>query len=342
MIQEPTITIPVLGSGPEGRRQFVTTMSLRSILLLVAPVIQRTDRAAGFRMDRLAAKKIADEWKKRGDMESLKPIVIAISGDCRYVPLEDGQRDGPGQLVCPLNAILDVCDGIQRLAAIKQAMIRPNELRENEWPVHLVQANDSQRLEEVTTMVRNQTAASVRRNRPRAGMPDVDGWMLDVVAASPLFRKAVALKKSSLPSHSGHLWTGSAVRKAFVRLVADGLVEPTPTSAATYARIWGRICQHVDLLRSYQDERISACHIRQHTVLPQAPAFHSLAVVAALLVRSTKKDADVALDRLGTIDWTHNEAWMDIVPKSACRLAWTHKILAACGLAQPVAVHSPE
>jgi hypothetical protein len=122
MNQEPHISFPALSALRGNRRQFVTTLSLKSLLFLVEPVLSRYDRGGGLRADRLAVKKLTGEWQERGNIETIRPIVLAISGECRFSPSEKWPQSGAGILDCPMGAVLDVCDGTQRLTAIKLAI----------------------------------------------------------------------------------------------------------------------------------------------------------------------------------------------------------------------------
>ncbi len=88
MIQEPIISIPVLSAGADKRKQYLTTLSLKTLPMLLSPVIQRKDQGAGLRADNLAAKKLANAWRERGEVECISPIVVAISGDWRFSPSE--------------------------------------------------------------------------------------------------------------------------------------------------------------------------------------------------------------------------------------------------------------
>jgi len=332
MIQEPVISIPVFGGGRSMRRQFLTTLSLKVLCQLLSPILECKDQGAGFRADPLAAKKIVNHWRGRGEIKATTPIVVAIRSDCCFVPYETGLNYGLGTLECPLNAILDVCDGIQRLAAIKMAQKANDELLRNEWPVHLIETHGFEDLAHVTEMIRKQTTIHLGRLRMQKSSPDAEKWGLSVIGKSKFLQKAVAATKSSLAPRSSNLWTGSSVYNIFARILCNGLVEPTDETAESFARLWDQIPCYVDVLLAYQENRLPASRLREETVLPLAPAFYGMSVAVALSLHPDVPSPDAVLRRLGDIDWTHGGGWPTTPSRRERAAAWAAKVLASCGV----------
>ncbi len=114
MTNDPIIEFPVIASLREGRRQFITTWSLKTVLLCLSSIADHATQRAGLRINNNAASKIALEWTEAGECPSVKPIALAFSSVARFVPLPSAPNSGIGMLSLSLGAILDVLDGIQR------------------------------------------------------------------------------------------------------------------------------------------------------------------------------------------------------------------------------------
>jgi hypothetical protein len=335
MNQEPYISFPALSALRGNRRQFVTTLSLKSLLFLVEPVLSRYDRGGGLRADRLAVKKLTGEWLERGNIETIRPIVLAISGDCRFSPSEIWPQSGAGALDCPMGAVLDVCDGIQRLTAIKHAIKAKPEWLTNQWPVHFIETTDSSDLAAVIEMIREQSKVIHVRIASRKTAPDVKEWTRTVISRSAFLRMAVALDKSTLATRSVHLWAETVVIKAFARIIKSELVEPTPASAEEFANLWDRLAFHVDFLAAYQDRRMKGLRLREKTVIPLGSAFQAMASAVASVLQTDDSAREAVFMRLAEIDWTHAGGWPRTTARSLQTEKWITKVLEACGLQQP-------
>ncbi len=333
MIQEPTINIPVLAAGNTKRRQFLTSLSLKSILMLVEPIIQKKTTGAGLRENSLAARKIATLWDQRGEIESIKPIVIAIDESCRFKALDETNHAGAGMLECPFSSFLDVCDGIQRIAALRFTLIKPTEISANQWPVHLIETHGADDLAALIDQLRNQT---ISKGRPAPVIKhDAGKWFTALLAESRFLRQAVSVRKSSLARRSGHLWAGSAMVKALADIIESRTLEGTAEEAREFATLWDRLPSAIPALGDYAEGRIKASQLRVESILTQAPTLQALATVLAKILTSPNHSADACLEKISQFDWSIANQATNTKSRTALREERTRRLLDLCGLTPP-------
>jgi hypothetical protein len=331
MIPEPIISLPVICAGNQKRRQFLSTLPLRSILVILSPILQHKTKGAGLRADRLAAKKVADEWLKRGEIESIKPIVIAIAANCVFLPYDE-LNPGAGSLKFSFDSLLDVCDGIQRLQALKSVSAANDAMRKSEWPVHFIVVSGEDDLELVNQMIRQQTSITFRRAQNLRNDPSIAEWIETLFFKSKFLQQAVAQKKSSLSTRSTQLWAGSAVRKALREILKSEAFTLNPESAEQMAKIWDELPSFVDSLQRYKQGLVSASQIREETVLTLAPTFHALAMVIAIAMSKNGNPPEQYLQRLNEIDWSTDRQYSKMGRLEARKKVWTQRLLTACDL----------
>ena len=332
MIQEPTISVRALSSGCEKRRYFVTSLSLKTLTIILSPVIQNQTQGAGLRANSPTARKIAKAWRKRGTIECIKPIVIAIANSCRFVATSGSQIPCAGNLEFTFSETLDVCDGIQRITAIQAASPTNDEMRNYEWPVQFVVVSDRMDLASVNEMIRKQTAPISGRRQSLQDDHAIGMWIEEVIKKSSLLHRSVALSKSSLAPRSAHVWAGSAVRKAFREVLASNILQPTDESGENYAKIWDRMPSYIHPLRSYQEKRMPASKLRGETVLTMAPVFRAIAIVAAHAIMQSKDSPERHLVKLLDIDWSIDRQNAKFARRVARNKNWTKHLLIACEL----------
>lgn len=333
MIQEPTINIPVLAAANTKRRQFLTSLSLKSILMLVEPIIQKKTTGAGLRENSLAARKIATLWDQRGEIESIKPIIIAIDQSCRFKALDETHHARAGMLECPFSSFLDVCDGIQRIAALRLTLIKLTEISANQWPVHLIETHGADDLAALTDHLRNQTT-SKGRTAPVIKHA-AEKWLTAILVESRFLRQAVSVCKSSLAPRSGHLWTGSAMVKALADILESRTLEGTLEDAREFATLWDRLPSAIPALGDYAEGRVKASQLRVESILAQAPTLQALATVLTQVLTSPKLSADACFAKLALFDWSITRQTIDSISRSALRAERTHRLLDLCGLEPP-------
>ena len=333
MIQEPTINIPVLAAGNTKRRQFLTTLSLKSILMLVEPIIQKKTTGAGLRENSLTARKIATLWDQRGEIESIKPIVIAIDQTCSFKALDEINHAGAGMLECPFSSFLDVCDGIQRIAALRFTLIKPTKISANQWPVHLIETHGADDLAALTDHLRNQTISKGRL--APVIKHDAGKWLTSILAASRFLRQAVAVRKSSLARRSGHLWAGSAMLKALADILESRTLEGTTEEAQEFAALWDRLPSTIPAFGDYTEGRIKASQLRAESIIAQAPTIQALATVLTRILTSPNHSADACLEKLSQFDWSIANETTNAKSRTAIREERTRRLLDLCGLTTP-------
>ena len=330
MMQEPTINIPVLAAGNSKRRQFLTTLSLKSICMLVEPIIQKKTTGAGLRENSLAARKIATLWDQRGEIESIKPIVIAIDQTCRFKALDETNHAGAGMLECPFSSFLDVCDGIQRIAALRFTLIKPTEISANQWPVHLIETHGADDLATLTDQLRNQT---ISKGRPAPVIKhDAGKWFTAILGESRFLRQAVSVRKSSLARRSSHLWAGSAMIKALADILESRTLDGTAEEAQEFAALWDRLPSAIPALGDYAAGRIKASQLRVESILTQAPTLQALATVLTKILTSSNLSADAYLEKLSQFDWSIDNQTTNTTSRTALREERTRRLLGLCGL----------
>lgn len=330
MIQEPTINVPALAAGNTKRRQFFTTLSVKSILMLVDPIVQKKTTGAGLRENTLAARKIATLWDQRGEIESMKPIVIAIDQTCRFKALDETKHAGAGMLECPFSSFLEVCDGIQRIAALRFTLIKTTEISANQWPVHLIETHGADDIAALTVHLRSQIIA---KGRPAPqSKHDAEKWLTAILAESRFLRQAVAVSKSSLARRSGHLWTGSAMVKALADILESRTLEGTAVETQEFAALWDRLPSSIHIFGDYAAGRIKASQLRVDTILTQAPTLQALATVLMKILTSPNHTTDGYLEKLAQYDWSIANQTTNAKSRSALREQRTRCLLDLCGL----------
>lgn len=169
MTRDPLITLTAFCNASHPRRQFITTLKLKSLLRLVHPVMQRKESGAGLRASPILARGIARQWQERGDVQCLKPIAIGLSSDFRFTELPHWNGSGAGALEFPIEAVLDICDGIQQLSALALTPPALANLSQTDWPVHLIETFGPDDLLSLTQQLRTQTApVTITRKRKAA------------------------------------------------------------------------------------------------------------------------------------------------------------------------------
>lgn len=335
MIERPTISIPVIKGSNLGRKQYLSTLPIRSLMRILSNVIQNEADGAGLRIDRSRSKKIARTWDKRGRVESLQPIVVAISADSRFQEYSHLEQTSAGVLEFSFDSILDVCDGIQRLKALEVFYSLRGQYGEAEWPVHFIVVSNSDELKKLNLIIRQQ--APVEARRPASIFKEnnnITKWIDAVIFNSEFLRRSVAYTKSSLALRSPELWTGTAVRKALLDIQEKEIVPLSTVSAQRMAAIWDQLPEYIDDLRLYHTGDLPTYRIRKKSSLPKASVFYALAFVVAYSL--TKKDVSPEhyLKHLRNFDWEKDGDLSKMRNLLQQREEWSQRLLHACGLVE--------
>lgn len=304
--------------------------------MLVDPIVQKKTTGAGLRENTLAARKIATCWDQRGEIESMKPIVIAIDQTCRFKALDETEYAGAGVLECPFSSFLDVCDGIQRIAALRFTLIKPSEISANQWQVHLIETHGVDDIAALTAHLRKQTIAT---GRPAPQIKHAaEKWLNAILAESRFLRQAVAVRRSSLARRSSHLWAGSAMVKAFADILESQALEGTAEETQEFAALWDRLPGAIPALEGYTEGRIKASQLRVETILTQAPTLQALAAVLTKILTSPNHSADACLEKLSQFDWSIANQTTKAKSRTALREERTRCLLDLCGLTPPTSL----
>jgi hypothetical protein len=337
MTNDPIIEFPVIASLRQGRRQFITTWSLKTVLLCLSSIADHAAQRAGLRISNNAASKIAWEWTEAGECPSVKPIALAFRSDARFVPLLSAPHTGIGMLSLPLGAILDVLDGIQRVAALQKATISNQNLSQSTWPIHLIEVADEHDLAILTASWEKTRLATVRiQTKPRSQITDHSPWIAQVITGSVFLKYAVATGKSSLAPRSPRLWTGTAVRNAFNMILDESKIKPTANAAQSFSESWDCLANAVPDLSHYLGKTTTARELRANTILASASIIPALAEITLAICNTPPHQRQNLLSKLATVNWSRDAgAWPEIVPRVMQKEAWTRKLQEHCDLPAP-------
>jgi len=305
-------------------------------MTFLLPVLQSNPRGAGLRAEKSRARCIAAKWLEEGKIESIRPIVVAIANDYRFVPSAHSRQSCSGSLELSFNDVLDIFDGAQRLHALNFLNLSDHDLSNTHWPVHFISVSKNDDLDKLSQMIRLQTLAPTTPHYLAKTEPAIADWIHTVVSKSALLTQSVASTKSSLAPRSARLWTGSAVGKALRFVVDTKILEPTPETSATLAELFDKLPEFVPFLRAYQDGRMSAFQIRTETVIAQAPVFHAIAVTVATAMKKSKVSPGKHFRRLGDIRWNADGYETRNGGQQMRKIEWTQRLLAVCNLAKSI------
>lgn len=335
MIRQPTISIPVIRGSNLGRKQYLSILPIRTLMRILSNVIHSEAEGAGLRIDRSKPKKIAHTWDKRGSVESLQPIVVAISADSQFLPYSHLEQACAGVLEFSFDSIMDVCDGIQRLKALEVFYGLRGQYGEAEWPVHFVVASNSDDLEILNLIIRKQVSVKGRRSVSVVKETSkITKWVDDVIFNSEFLRRSVSYSKSSLALRTPQLWTGTAVRKAMLDIQKKEVLPLATESAHRMAALWDQIPECIEELRMYQEGHLPAYRIRQESSISRAPVFYALAFVIAYSLAQKDGSPENCLKNLQQVDWTRNSKVSKMTKHTQQREEWTQRLLHVCGLVE--------
>jgi hypothetical protein len=142
MIAEPNIEFPAMQLQKSGRRQFIANWSLKTILLTLGPLATDSTHGSGLRLSHPRVRKLADQWLIDRTFPTYPPLIVAIAKGSEFKPLLNVNNTGFGTLELPLSSIVDVCDGIHRIAALQNLKLPIRILNESEWPVEFIECRD--------------------------------------------------------------------------------------------------------------------------------------------------------------------------------------------------------
>ena len=142
MIEEPTFEFMALRLQKKGRPQFIANWSLKTILFCLGSFARDGTQGSSLRLGHPRARRMANEWLSSDSIPPAPPLVVVIGQGNTFSPLPTHPDSGIGTLKIPLSKIIDVCDGIHRIAALRQLDLPSLILTESEWPVEFIECSN--------------------------------------------------------------------------------------------------------------------------------------------------------------------------------------------------------
>ena len=336
MSNGPTIEFPVIVALKEGRRQFVTTWSLKTVLFCLSSFTANATHGAGLRVNQHLASKIAKEWATRGEIPPVPPLVVAIRSGSDFNRAPCAPDTGLGTLTMPIGAILDVCDGIHRVAALAKSRLPSATLLQNTWTILIIEVSDSHDLAALSAgCEKHRNPQGSKSCKSHSSSADHWPWTRQVVAGSRFLKHAVALDQSSLAPRSSKLWTGSAIRLTLNSLVEAYSINPTNASAVALSECWDSLTDSVPILSAWLAGTITTREIRANTILASASIIHALTEICLRSINLTSSLQLGIFANLASIDWSRKTgAWPETMPRDLQKKAWAEKLLTHCGFSE--------
>lgn len=132
---DPVFEVSAMSSGAKDRPQFLTVWSLSTILRCLSPFVEEAERSASSRLNLALVKKLAKAWSGSSVPFSPRPIVVAVKAPTQFVAWGENPNSCAGTIRLRSQAILDVCDGIHRIAALAASKLPLAAYKEATWPV---------------------------------------------------------------------------------------------------------------------------------------------------------------------------------------------------------------
>ncbi|MGB6223041.1 hypothetical protein [Haloferula sp.] len=160
MIDEPTLEFMAIRLQKKGRPQFIANWSLKTILFCLGSFAKDGTQGSGLRLNHPRARRMANDWLSAGSIPPAPPLLVAIGQGSTFTPHPAHPESGFGTLKLPLSKFIDVCDGIHRIAALRQLDLPSKSLTESEWPVEYIECSD---LEDAGCLIDNLRKESKRK-----------------------------------------------------------------------------------------------------------------------------------------------------------------------------------
>lgn len=164
MIGEPTLEFLAIRLQKAGRRQFIANWTLKTILLTLGPLATDAIHSSGLRLSHPRVRKLTDQWLVDGTFPAYPPLIVAISKGFEFRPLQISPDTGFGKMGLPLSAIVDVCDGIHRIAALQNLKLPTKILNESEWPVEFIECHDNEDAANLCGLLRGERQPGQKQN----------------------------------------------------------------------------------------------------------------------------------------------------------------------------------
>jgi hypothetical protein len=120
----------------------------------------------GLRLNYPRARKLGNQWLAEKRLPFTSPLVVAIESSALFTSLLDFPDSGFGMNRLPISAILDVVDGVHRIAAFRQMSLSRQILADTEWPIELMEYMGGDDVAKVNLQVRGKQRSRQKSNNP--------------------------------------------------------------------------------------------------------------------------------------------------------------------------------
>lgn len=142
MIQEPTLKFVAIKMNRVGRQHYIASWPVRMILSFLGSLAVDSAHGSGLRLNHRKSRAMASQWAADGIFPIVSPLIVTIEKGVSFEQMEETVPPGFGLLSLPISKIIDLCDGVHRVAALKHLESTEGELLTSEWPVEFVECDD--------------------------------------------------------------------------------------------------------------------------------------------------------------------------------------------------------
>lgn len=174
MIHEPTISFLALRLRKGGREQYIANWSLKTILFTLGEFSNDSIHGAGLRINHPRVRKIASQWTSDSAIPMMSPLIVLVGNASSFKDSESFPESGFGILSLALSDLLDICDGVHRVAALKSMDFSNDFLISTEWPVEIIVCKDGSDAAQLIQRMRNEPNANRLRAPQNYEIPPID------------------------------------------------------------------------------------------------------------------------------------------------------------------------
>ncbi len=326
-----SIEFPAIASLHGNRKQFIATWPLIVIRRILGIFAEGLERDTSSRLDLRLAENLAKVWRDKSTAFSPDPLCIAVNETIAFNPLDENPINCIGTLRLPQDAILDVCDGLHRLAALNHCQLLSSEMKEISWPIHFISVRNTEDL--VAVKKHYEFLRNISRPVQETKRGAANRWVREIVTGSRFLSHAVAIGKTSLAPKNAKLWAESALSRAMRKQLEKTVAVPSSVSAKNWSTVWDAIGESVDELKKYSGGELRAECIRANTILASASIVVALSEVAFELLSHDPTCIGKKLETLNEHDWSRRfkESEFDL-PREEREAIWSRRLLDVCGL----------
>jgi len=262
-------------------------------------------------LDDALAERLLGAMKGKPGAQTAGVFAVLVVGDIRFLPTRQGGESGPGWIEFEKTALVLLCDGFQRQAALR-TFLRRNPRRANDSLPVIFYSDPSGRNYGSLFQALHPSARKATRSRrvmADAGDP-VARVTRELLTRVREFEGLVEMNKATLAPRSGALFTVSALFQA-TRVLLQPLRGKTDRDRSAAAQaFWRKLFQIFEDWRRVRAGGVSAGEIRQRFIHSHGVVLDAVAQVAAQLVRPGKTGWVEKLEGLRWIDWSRaNPLW---------------------------------